>query len=79
MSNTLALSSASPGVSRSNRKVPRPAACSTSATYRLRGLFLPLPLPWANSTIPGAFGGTVRYPLSRTWPTAGATSPAQPA
>ena len=52
MSNTLARSSSSSAVSRSNSSVPSPASFSTPATYRLRGLCRLLPLPWAKTTMP---------------------------
>src|SRR5215472_854157 len=74
MSNTLALSTSSSRVSRSNSSVLRPASARTVATYRLRGLCLLLPLPWAKITIPGAPAGTVRLPASRVVPATGSTS-----
>ena len=57
MSKTLARSRSSAGVSRSNSRVASPALFNTSATYRLRGLCLLLPLPCANTTIPVACSG----------------------
>jgi hypothetical protein len=38
----------------------------TAATCRLRGLCLLLPLPWANTTDPVAWAGTVRLPARLT-------------
>src|SRR5918997_3543298 len=66
-------------VSRSARTVARPARWSSSATARLRGLWRPLPLPWANSTTPSAGSGTTMSASSMTpavgiwrlWRTAG--------
>ena len=66
MSNTLARSSSSSEVSKSNSKVPKPASFSCSATWRLRGLCLLLPLPCTNTTMPVAPAGTVRCPASVT-------------
>src|SRR5581483_9314826 len=54
--------SSSPVVRRSNSRVPRPASCSTRATYWLRGLWRLLPLPCANSTTPWPSGGRVNSP-----------------
>ena len=68
MSNTLARSASSSGVSRSNSSVPRPASLSTEATYRLRGLCRLLPLPCTNTTMPGAFSGNATCPGSASAP-----------
>jgi hypothetical protein len=64
MSNTCARVRASSGVSRSNSRVASPPAFSERATETLRGLSRLLPLPWANSTIPVAPGGTCNVPGS---------------
>ena len=79
MSNTLPRSRSSPVVSRSNSRVPRPARLSTSATYRLRALCRPLPLPCANSTNPDASLGTVSRPGNSTAQAGMTTSMSTPA
>ena len=66
MSKTLARLRSSAGVSKSNSRVASPARLSTSATYRLRGLCLLLPLPCANTTMPLGFSGIVRCPATVT-------------
>ena len=59
-------------VSRSIRRVARPAWRSTPATKRLRGLKRLLPLPWAKRTTPAASAGRLRVPASPT-PAVGTT------
>src|SRR4051794_2801378 len=78
MSNTLRRSAASPGVSRSNSRVPSPARPSSRATRLLRGLSRPLPLPCANSTRPRPGAGVTSTPSSPTGPIRTA-SPGRPA
>src|SRR4051794_13265295 len=78
MSNTLRRSAASPGVSRSNSRVPSPARPSSRATRLLRGLSRPLPLPCANSTRPRPGAGRTSTPSSPTGPIRTA-SPGRPA
>ena len=68
MSNTLARSFSSSGVSRSSSRVASPAARSPAATRLLRGLSRPLPLPCAKITSPVASGGTPSRPLRRSGP-----------
>ena len=46
----------------------QPARCSTSATYRLRGLCRLLPLPCTKTTRPSGCSGTVRWPARRAGP-----------
>src|SRR6266542_2455376 len=58
----------SSSVSRSSSSVARPACPSAAATWRLRGLCLPLPDPCANSTTPRAPSGTARSPARRAVP-----------
>ena len=58
-----------PGPGGPARRKPR-----NSSGKRLRGLCRLLPLPWANTTIPAACSGTVRYPARRTTPTLACTS-----
>src|SRR5277367_4129920 len=74
MSKTLARLRSSAGVSKSNTKVARPARLRTSATYRLRGPCLLLPLPWANTTTPDGCSGIVRCPATDTGPALTQTS-----
>src|ERR1700722_7214457 len=74
MSKTLARLRSSAGVSKSNTKVARPARLRTSATYRLRGPCLLLPLPWANTTTPEGCSGIVRCPATDTGPALTQTS-----
>jgi hypothetical protein len=45
-----------------------PASTSTCDTYRLRGEWRELPLPWANSTMPAGSPGSVKLPGRRTDP-----------
>ncbi len=71
MSKTLRRSRSSGRVSRSISSVARPASPSSAATWRLRGLWRPLPLPWAKITSPPEFAGRRRSPGSRTPPVAG--------
>jgi hypothetical protein len=54
----------SSGVSRSSSSVASLASLSVSATYRLRGLWRLLPLPWAKIATPVASSGTTRSPRS---------------
>src|SRR5581483_11017548 len=60
--------SASCGVSRSKSSVPKPAAFSAAATWRLRGLRRLLPLPWAKATTPHAPSVSARSPSRRASP-----------
>src|SRR5882672_10122753 len=64
MSKTLARLRSSAGVSKSNRTVASPVSFRTSATYRLRGLCLLLPLPCAKTTIPVDCFGIMRCPAT---------------
>ena len=68
MSKTLARLRSSAGVSKSNSSVASPAWFKTSATYRLRGLCLLLPLPCAKTTMPVGCSGMVRCPATVTGP-----------
>ena len=74
MSKTRARSLASFSSRRSTRSVARPPSLSTRATYWLRGLNRPLPLPWANTTTAAAPPGTTRVPRTTLSPAAIATS-----
>src|SRR6185312_4192394 len=74
MSKTLARLCSSAGVSKSNRTVASPVSFRTSATYRLRGLCLLLPLPCAKTTIPVDCFGIVRCPATDTGPATTSTS-----
>ena len=74
MSKTFRRSALSPGVSRSNSRVPRPRRCSAWATEAFRGLSRLLPLPWAKRTIPRAPAGTCRSPSSSATPVGMTTS-----
>ena len=62
MSKTLWRSSASSGVRRSIRSVATLPCCKWRATKLLRGLNLPLPLPWAKTTTPSACVGRPKAP-----------------
>ncbi|MFB9071467.1 hypothetical protein ACFFX0_09745 [Citricoccus parietis] len=66
MSKAFPRSVSSSGVSRSSRRVPRPASCRTDATYWLRSLFRPLPLPWAKTTTGALTCGRTKWPSSVT-------------
>ncbi len=74
ISKTLARSSASSSVSRSMSSVAKSASWRYLATAWLRGLHRPLPLPWANSTMPRAACGTVNRPRLCRSPTGITTS-----
>src|ERR1039458_3486232 len=74
MSNTLARSASSSGVSRSKSRLPSPTTCRAPATNMLRGLLRLLPLPCANTTTPRAPAGTVSRPGSGTVPASTITS-----
>ena len=80
MSKTLSRSSASRSSRRSTNSVPSPASCKTWATYWLRGLSRPLPLPCAKRQLQSrrpAFQGSTRSPSRspqlRDDPVSGAT------
>src|SRR5258706_590605 len=64
ISKTLARSNSSSERSKSRRSVASPASRSPAATWLLRGLRRPLPLPWAKITSAVAFEGTPSKPSS---------------
>ena len=74
MSKTFERSLASSSSSRSSSSVARPASCRTCATYWLRGLNRPLPLPCAKTTTAPAPRGRRKVPRMVRPPAAIATS-----
>src|SRR5438132_1736571 len=64
ISKTLARSASSSGLNRSRSSVARRMSRNPAATWLLRGLKRPLPLPWAKITSPFASEGTPSKPSS---------------